>query len=195
VIADNGIIRVLYYTGRFEKRVRALVPNIYEANKGRRRIDRVAAAVAAHIRRRAPAALVGETVVATSPTPPSIFCKPIDRVETTVVHVVVVVVVGCLQACSRRVRPISLTLTRSSCRPAKFTARVHRHNIFLLLLFFFFIKSVGRLSLPTLTPCRWPQSQSRWLEWEIIDKMTEKSIWYTVIIYRYSHYKRISRAK
>lgn len=131
MIADNGIIRVLYYTGRFEKRVRALVPNLYDANKGRRRIDRVAAAVAAHIRRRAPAALVGETVVATSPTPPPIFCKPTDRVETTVVHVVVV---GCLQACSGRVRPISLTLTRSSCRPAKFTARVHRHNIFLFIL-------------------------------------------------------------
>jgi len=78
---------VLYYTGRFGKRVRARVPNLY-ANKGRR-IDQVAAAVAAmtaataHIRR-APAALVGETVVATSPTPPPLFCSRLT-VQTTVI--------------------------------------------------------------------------------------------------------------
>lgn len=88
VIAGNGIICVLYYTGRFEKRVWTRVPNLY-VNKGRRRIDQVAAmtAAAAHIRR-TPAALVGETVVATSPTPPPLFCNRMT-VETTVI--------GCLQ--------------------------------------------------------------------------------------------------
>lgn len=145
MIADNGIMRVLYYTGRFEKRVRALVPNLYDANKGRRRHTSVVVLPrrlwerpsSPHRRRRLPFSANRLTV-----------WKPPSSTSS---------VVGCLQACSGRVRPISLTLTRSSCRPAKFTARVHRHNIFLFI--YLFIKSVGRLSLPTLTPYQWPQSQ------------------------------------
>jgi len=56
-----------------------------------------------HIRR-APAALVGETVVATSPTPPHLFCSRIT-VETTVVG-----------SCSGCMSAMLLTLVQQSCR-------------------------------------------------------------------------------